>query len=236
MATNPWAMARVGESIEDVPDYAPPQHGAYAAPSLEAGDAYNDEFGWSPTLAQRGSTVETPSSQRLGITPSYSPRPNAIRPPEEHWRVIDADEARRHSIEDQDADGWTEKKGIQPTDRRWQDDPRRTPPPEPRLTSLLAPRTYSFVRLFDQFNRTHGSDPLIGSRRRFNGMHFSMADHRRNYEIGGMQPARSGRNTYRLEPPPWDADVVDLPPREPDMPQSRLRSVELPYGTRSWRL
>jgi len=64
-----------------------------------------------------------------------------------------------------------------------------------------------------------------------------MADHRRNYEIGGMQPATSRRNTFRIEPTPWDTDIVDMPPNvAPVAAQARIQSVEVAYGTRNFRL
>lgn len=90
----------------------------------------------------------------------------------------------------------------------------------------MSPNTYSFVRPFDQTPE-----------RQFNGVHFSMADHRRDYEIGGMTPAYKPRNTYRIEPAPWDKDIVDMPPNvQPDISE-RIVSVDVPPTTnRSWRL
>jgi hypothetical protein len=170
--------------------------------------------------------VETPSAQRLGTIPRFDFSQNPVRPPEEYFDKRDADKKQRHSVEHQDADGWTESKGILPTDMRWEYNPRLKPPPEPRKTSVMAPTTYSFTRPFmDGFART------------FNGTHFSMADHRRNYEILGMAPTRTPRNTYRIEPTPWDVDIVDLPPSyEPDAVQARLRGVEVPGSGRAMRL
>lgn len=238
MVFNPFAVSRVGESETDTRQYALPQSAAFAVPSLEAGDAYIDEFGWAPVLARgNGSAVEVPSAQRLGSIPRRDYRPDPVRPPEEFFDRLGADNIGRHGLEDVHPTGWREQKGVLPTDRRWEDDPRRTPPAEHRWTMGMAPSTYSFTRLFDQFNRTHAGDPLTGSARQFNGNHFSMADHRRTYEVGGMAPVHSARNTYRLTPPPWDTDVVDLPPVQgSNTVNARVRSVELPFGTRSWRL
>lgn len=229
MAFNPFATRKTVEEdtpatpIADVPEYAVPQHGAYAAPTLEAGDAYNDEFGWSPR-SLRPSAVETPSAQRLGTIRRFDYRPDPLRAPEEWYNRNARDENARHSVEDVDADGWTESKGITEGDRRWAPNPRSVPPAESRRTQQMSPSSYFFVRPFDQ----HAA-------RQFNGHHFSMADHRRDYEILGMSPVRNSRNTYRLEPTPWDIDVVDVPPvQEPT--SARLTAVELPYGPRSWRI
>ena len=208
-----------------VPQYAVPQHGAYSVPTLESGSPYNDEFGWGPKL--RTSPTEIPSAQRLQAMPTIDRRPQPLtESPEIFWDRLDKDDAKRHSVESQHTIGWGEKKGVFPTDLRWVDNPRRKPPPESRITQKLAPRSYSFTRPFDQH-----------SARTLNGTHFSMADHRRKYEILGMAPIVKPRNTYRLEPTPWDVDVTDTAPaREPTTVQARLTGVELPPSSRSYRL
>lgn len=215
---------RADVPIMEAPQYAVPQHGAFSVPPIEAGAPYNDEFGWGPKL--RTSTVEIPSAQRLGTIPRYDYRPEPVRPPEEFWDRIDADTEVRHRVEDQRAIGWAEKKGVLPTDKRWADNPRRYPPAENRVTQQMSPSRYSFTRPFDQ----HAA-------RYLNGMHFSMADHRRNYEILGMAPIVRPRNTYRLEPVPWDVDIVDMAPvSNPTTTQARLTDVNVPMPSRSYRL
>lgn len=234
---NPWAHSRT-EDARDVPNVAVQQNNAYAVPPLSAGDAYIDVFGWAPTLSQRTSTVETPSAQRLGTIARYDYSGfDRTGQPEREDHGLDADKDYRYSVEDQNATGWTTATGFNPGDRRWADNPRRDPPPEPRPMQRMGPRTYLFTRLFDQLNRTHAGDPLTGSARTLNGQHFSMADHRRKYDILGMRPPSGRRNTYRMEPQPWDLDVVDLPPSNgPTLPEARVRSVELPTASRSMRL
>jgi hypothetical protein len=61
-------------------------------------------------------------------------------------------------------------------------------------------------------------------------MHFSMADHRRTYDVLGMAPVQSRRNTYRADPAPWDANVVDMPVDVSPV-NARVRVVELPART-----
>lgn len=230
MATfNPWATRKVAQQdtpatpIADTPDYPAPEHGAYAVPPLASGDAYMREFGWS-NKSLRPSAVDVPAAQRLMTIPREDYRPDPVRPPGEFWDKLDRDDKQRHNIEYQDADGWTEQKGVAPSDKRWADNPRLTPPPEPRPTLSMAPSSYLFVRPWDNY-----------SARYLNGTHFSMADHRRDYEILGMAPVRSMRNTYRLEPAPWDTDVVDSPPPTPVV-NARVQGTELPFGPRSYRL
>lgn len=214
-----------GMAVTPVPEYAVPQHGSYAVPSLNAGSPYIKDLGWGP--GQRvgpQSAVEYPDAHRTNTAMIQTQGPSGGSA-ERFYGRLDADEKQRHSVEDIDADGWTEQKGVTASDRRWAPNPRSTPVPESRPTQQMAPRTYSFVRPFD-----------TGYARQFNGMHFSMADHRRNYEVLGMAPVVSRRNTFRQEPIPWDQNVVDMPENmEGSIPSARLVSPELP-PQRSWRL
>ena len=227
--SNPYAHGRTEQEFAS-PDYPQTETGRYAAPGYDEDAPWNDEQGWSPSL--RVSPTSEPDSARLGTTPLRQYRPDGSRAPEEFWDPIDKDDRQRHSVEDVDANGWSESKGISGGDKRWEYNPRLHPPPEPRLTNLLSPRTYSFTRPFLT------NTPKI-SARLFTGEHFSMADHRRTYDIGGMAPAKHRRNTWRIDPTPWDVDYVDVPPdTTPDVPQARLQSVEVAYGNgnRNWRL
>jgi hypothetical protein len=231
------AYAADESALEDMtPQYAVPQHGSYASPGLQEGDAYTDTFGWTPEL--RNSTTETPSAQRNGSIPRFDSRPPPEHDPDRYWANRGADDIGRHkSQETVDPTHDAVNPGVYAGEKRWADNPRSTPVAETRVTQRHSPSSYSFSRLFDQFNRTHAGDAPTGSARSFNGDHFSMADHRRTYEILGMAPATSRRNTYRMEPTPYDANIVDLPPDiEPDTPNARLRSVELPAVGRAWRL
>jgi hypothetical protein len=209
--------------------YEPPPQ-AYAAFAVPGpGYPVNNPLGWAPT-SLRPSTVDYPSAQRTGEFARVDMRPDPASPPEYYWIPRDRDEKTRHSVEYQDADGWTEQKGS----KRFAPNPRAIPPPETRPTESMAPSTYLFTRPFDQ-ERTYG-DARIHWRRELNGTHFSMADHRRDYPILGMAPAnRVRRNTFRLMPPPWDSNLVDLPPQS-DMPYERVRSAEVPPVQRSYRL
>lgn len=226
MANDPWAHSRTENAIP-TPEY-PEMSSRYAAPGLEEDAPYNDEFGWSPAL--RLSAQEIPDNSRLQERALRDFYPDGNKTPEQFYKNRDADDAARHRVEDQDANGWNEIKGIG-TERRWTPNPREIPPPETRITEKLSPRSYSFLRPF-KHGLGKGSVPNA-----LNGQHFSMADHRRNYEIGGMTPSWSRRNTFRIEPTPWDTDVVDMPPNVPPVTvDARIQSVEVAYGTRNFRL
>ena len=202
----------------------------FVAPNEDS--PFIDEFGWSPD--PRRVPGNTPDPARTGDIPNRDVRPDARRSPLNFWRKKDADKAKRHTVESVDADGWEETKEFpgydRPSSKRFADNPRLVPSPEPRITSRLAPSSYSFTRPFL-------TDTAKVGERQFNGMHFSMADHRREYEVMGMAPARNLRNTYRMEPEPWDNDIVDLPPVTDVSPDARIRSVNIPMDqSRNWRL
>ena len=199
----------------------PQQTAAFADPP--PGYPVNNPLGWAPEYVRPTDGAGVRQDMRVDPT----------RPPSETWAPRDADEAKRHSVEDQDADGWTEQKGG--SGKALAADPRRIPPPESRPTQQMAPRSYSFTRPFDQFNKVY-ADIQVGARRQLNGTHFSMASHKREYEILGMEPARrSRRNTFRLTPGPWDADLIDMPPVV-ESPYQRVRSVDVPPSGRAYRL
>lgn len=206
-------------------DYGQPSQ-AYAAPGPDANAPYNDEFGWGPS--PKIGVENTPDAMRLGSYPTRTMRPNGGDAPQRYYGPQDADHSSRHSVEDVDANGWKEQKDrykIGP-------DPRWNPPVETRATSDMAPRSYSFVRPWDQGTKGNGA-------REFNGTHFSFADHRRDYEILGIKPWSQHRNTYRVDPAPWDADMYDVPPPESIGTTSygRVQSVDLPENpSRSFRL
>jgi hypothetical protein len=209
----------------NVPEYGAP-NSAYSAPSIHEPNAYNDEFGWAFPL--ENGLDGTPDDMRLGSQPSRDVRPHPSHP-RKHYAAIDTDDQHRHTAEDQDADGWAKQGGHY----RVGIDPRWNPPAEERATSQLSPRSYSFTRPYDQLSKGNGA-------RQFNGVHFSMADHRREYPILGMKPATARRNTYRIDPAPWDHDYYDIPPESTvgTTTQARVQTYEIPpsIATRSYRL
>lgn len=192
-------------------------------------DGFMDNPGgeWAPGLSTGAESI--PDAHRMRTMPLYQYRPPADAPPEQWWNGPNGpgEEGlrRAEAVETVDGDGWRMFRGFSPTEmfrKRAAPDVRRTPPPESRKTSDMAPTTYSYTRPFDQ-----------DKARQFNGNHFSMADHRRNYEIYGMQPVRNRRNTFRADPQPWDTDIVDEAPTYTPQ-QARVMSVDLPLR-RSWR-
>lgn len=178
--------------------------------------------GWAPTL--REGTDNTPDPQRTEEMPRTDRRAN-LRNPLAWWRKLDADTAARESVVQQQSIGFTELKGGSGHGRA--PDPRWTPPPESRPTQQMSPHTYLFQRPFDQ---------TIA--RRLSGQHVSMAVNRRNYDILTMTPVTNRRNTYRVEPSPWDTDIVDETPSATEgRPSARLQSPNImPAPSSAYRL
>lgn len=218
-------QAGTAGEYSNAPDYGTP-NSAYAAPDVHRDAPYNDEFGWGPKT--RISVENTPDAMREFAAPVRDFRPDGAGSPKPFYAQRDADGKQRESVTDQDANGWNEKKDrykIGP-------DPRWNPPAETRVTEQLSPRSYSFTRPFDQGTKGNGA-------RQLNGQHFSMADHRREYPILGMRPWGSNRNTYRVDPAPWDADMYDVPPESTmgAVTNGRIQAVDVPdSGGRSYRL
>jgi hypothetical protein len=186
----------------------PGQYGTYIQYEDSPNPAYVPEsgnheyvfpFGWATKLATK--IGGTPDAQRERGERTYTVRPDGDEPPTRFYGPLDAETKRRESITGTDAVGWQEQTGeyLPGPDPRW-----NPPSDKDRLTSGMSPASYSFHRPFDQLSKGNGA-------RTFNGMHFSMADHRRNYPIGEMDSAKSYRNTYRASPIPWDADTYDAP-------------------------
>lgn len=219
---NPYSAP---EGLDDNlhPQYVVPNSSAFAAPSpmLENGTMDSPTGAYSDIL--RTAPGATPDPQRIGVMPVREDRPAPAQAPEVFWRGIDADRKARHSVETLDADGWEEFKAG--SGKRAAPNPRSVAAAESRPTMRLSPANWSFTR------------PMWGGPRDLTGMHFSMADHRRNYPILGMQPVRNWRNTYRLPPLPYDLDMVDVPPNDPtDLPTARIQSVEVPMASPVRRL
>lgn len=79
-------------------------------------------------------------------------------------------------------------------------EPGNHPPDDPRI--VRAGVGYTFLRDWWKASRE----------KEMNGSHVSLADNAVVNPVGGMRPnyERNKRNTYRIEPEPWDLNYVDL--------------------------
>lgn len=200
----------------------------YAAPT-EGTDAQgwiDSAFGAYALRPGASALESTPDQQRLNHFPKRDMMPEPGYAPEYFWtgpRGPGTEMMIRHRVEFQDADGIEVKA---PNVGQSAPDPRWVPPAEPRLTNRLSPHNYVFTRPFAQ-----------DTERLFNGIHFSMADHRRDYEILGMSPFTYKRNTYRADPTPWDEDRVDMPNPSGRSTAGPIVAFDIPpSGSQSWRL
>jgi hypothetical protein len=215
-----------------------------AAPENAGNTQYSTSpvVAWAPVL-EAGDDGKTPSKQRITNSEGHDYRPSPFTDPPSHWWLGPGpgreNYVRTGNVENVDGDGWAMYRpptGTSPW-KEAADNPRRHPPAEPRPTNLMAPKTYAYTRPFDSGGLPKSPTKL------FNGIHFSMADHRRNYQIYGMKSPATRRNTYRLDPAPWDQNIVDLGSGDLPVAQeynARLTQVDVPPTTarvgKSWRL
>ena len=171
--------------------------------------------GYSESPIQAFAPKPTGDPDRLQTRKRVDARANLANPLA-WWRRRNMDVDERHAVESVDADGFTERKSG--SGRARADDPRWNPPAESRPTQQMSPHTYIFERPFDARHA-----------RTFTGEHFSMADHRRTYDIFGMAPVTKRTNTFRIEPGPSDADIMDA---------ESIVTVDVPIAVteRGWRL
>lgn len=204
--------------IEYVKPYVGPVSQVYASDDIGHDEMWSDtpNQAWAPHL--RPDVDGIPDAQRLRTvnTVSYRPGPQY---PAHTWSdgpgAVGKESLYRHqAVESPDTPpnqilGRTEIKNRAAN-------PYWFPPPEPRPTTQMMPASRTYMRPFDQ-------DPQKG----FNGQHFSLADHRRNYEVFGMEPMRDWRNTSYSQPGPWDVNIVDAPANY-DLPHQRLAQTDIP--------
>jgi hypothetical protein len=200
-------------------DYAVPTYGT-------DGPGYDDSpaGAYATRLdAQPGATPDPSRNQQIARR-DYRPEPEYY--PGYFWSGVTGpgtERMLRHDVEFLDADGIQAR---QPGAGQSAPDPRWVPPPEPRPTNRLSPSSYVFTRPFDQ-----------AYERSFNGNHFSMADHRRQYPILGMAPSPYRRNTFRTDPVPWDSFRTDMPNEQPSATPGRIVAYDLPpMNDQSYRL
>lgn len=217
--------------IDDVPTFEMPGSRDYAVPAPNS----NEENGFmdSPSGAWAAGLHSvpggTPDPMRLGTMPERDFRPNPAQAPEEFWSDREGDKDRQETAArvTQSTIGFKENQGLL---RRFAPNPRSreagAPIADTRPTQSMSPHRYIFTR------------DMWGGPMRNNGEHFSMADFRRDYPVGGTQPVRTWRNTYRIMPVPYDADMIDVDPTTltPSIPSAVIESPVPAMASATWRL
>lgn len=177
--------------------------------------------GWEPvspsaTELRIGADGTTPDIRRIQQWDSPPESPDPRRALYEN-----AERVTRHAeLETLHATGWEELQEY--PGLAFMKHPRWRPYYSIRPTSRMGPNTYAFTRRWSIPQST--------------GVHFSLADHRRNFPVGGMKPqGRIGENTYRLDPAPWDADRYVVSAENVSPEDYRVISAVAP-ASRNYRL
>lgn len=221
---NPYARpkGKDGESPDPTNEFVFGGFGAYAVP--EPPDSSDPEYttSYSPELQRGGSPDGTklPDDIRVGTREEPENDPNDRQYNRRRW----SNKLRRHSVEETTT-GWNvqqETAGPPAQNPMWS---------QPRLpirpTANNSPLNYQFQRPWYVPRNVAEIDPALATEQR---MHFSLADHRRTYDIMGMQPRGGvGVNTYRATPQPWDEDLF-IPPSAPNVSDNGFA------GNRTFRL
>lgn len=199
----------------DVPDQAEPPWSGGEVPGSEEGYA---------TELRIGSEGTTPDDIRIG---KREPPENDPNDPDYNLHQK-SDFHRRHAVE-QTVTHWNVRQENDPIPKR----PRDGDVLPTRPTAKKSPLSYLFTRPWHipRFvEEIYGDDAQDerGALRR----HFSLADHRRLYQIYGMAPRGGvGTNSYRKDPGPWDQDLVYPVNETPE----RGTSLSFIAGNRSFR-
>lgn len=220
MATNPYATPppRPGRAP------APAQglwagNSRYAVPDVPETTDPEYTLGFSPTLKAGGSPDGSQLPDDIRVGTRKSPVGNNYNEPK--WVAHRQAEKRVREESDHTEVMWSVKQERIPPPNMplWNQD---RPPTRPTATN--SPTGYAFQRDWHiPRNITDALSPDAVT-------HFSMADHRRNYEIMTMKPqGRVGVNSYRVSPRPWDENLFVAP--QDNAPRSSIAT-----GSRAYRL
>lgn len=217
--SNPYARpVNPGDGSAPNPtnDYIWSGPGRYSVPDIpESTDPTYVDGAYSPELSAAGSPTGVPDDIRIG---TRKPPPNSPQHSEVyHNRYNEA--YRRYAVE-QTTVGWKVKqeKVAAPIVPEWTQ--QRMPI---RPTADMSPAGYQFRR------PEHRPRPIKDAVGNEAVEHFSMADHRREWEIYGQKPQGGiGVNTYRAPVRPWDENNF-IPPQ----PVNHASSL---FGSHAYRM
>ena len=179
---------------------------------------------FAPTMGVNAGGTQWTHQEVIDGAENADPRVNPSHP-EKYWQQRDRDDSARHSAQNRSSVGWqtpvTDRVSFVPATR----------PASDRWTGYAHPELDS---------QTVVSAGAAMEPRELTGIHMSLADHRRDYEIYGQVPVKRARNTYRLEPTPWDADIIDSPAQDQIPVQAEIEvpaTVQNNYmGNRTYRM
>lgn len=219
---NPYAKPSYGEE-KQVPNpsgvYRLGGYVRYAVPDIpETTDAeYTD--GFSPELRPSPDGTSLPDDIRIGLREPPPNDPNDFA----YTTRRTSEQSERYS-HDKTAESWDVQHHKVPAGQNPMWDQERLPI---RPSASRSPLGYLFQRPWRiprNIKDALGEDAVA---------HFSMADHRRAYQIYGMAPrGGTGVNSFRLEPRPWDENLVT---RSAPVPSGEP-GKNIVGGTRNYRL
>jgi hypothetical protein len=199
--------------------------GRYSVPGVEATTDPEYTTGFSPTLKSGGSSDGSQLPDNVRIDKREPPVGENYNDPE--WQARQNSEGLRRHQDDETREMWKVRQAKVPAPHvpLWTQERAPTRP-----TATNSPTGYAFQRPWHiprNVNDVMGPGAVSSTGASLE--HFSLADHRRRYEILGMKPqGRMGVNSYRATPRPWDEQLFIAP--EPPARQSTIT------GTRSFRL
>lgn len=199
---NPYArpVTKAGEAPDPSGSYVWGGPGRYSVMDIPESTDPEYQLGGSPALAATGSPDGTmlPDDIRIG---TREPPPNDPNRTDVNQRRY-SDFHRRHSVE-QTTVGWDVQQYKVPAGQNPLWTQERLPI---RPTATRSPLGYAFRR---PEHHPRNIKDAVGEDAQD---HFSLADHRRAYEIYGQKPQGGvGMNTYRVQPTPWDNNLF-VPP------------------------
>lgn len=215
---NPYAhpLTADGSAPNPTNQYIWAGPGRYSVPDIpESTDPTYVDGAYATELNVAGSPTGTPDDIRIG---TRKRPPNSPQDPEVYHRRYNE---------------FYQRLAVERTDVNWHVQQYKVPAPQvpiwtqerlpTRPTADLAPMPYMFRR--PEHRPRNIKDAIDGTAVE----HFSMADHRRTWEIMGQKPQGGiGINTYRAPVRPWDENNF-IPP----IPENHASEL---FGSKSFRL
>lgn len=203
MAVNPYATPTMRTGAAP-----PPAHALWGGPGRYAvkqvPESTDPEWttGFSPQLKAGGSTDGSalPDDIRTG----HREPPVGENYNDPAWQARQNSEFLKRHSDDHTEEMWKVQQRRVPGGQNplWVQDREPTRP-----TARNSPTGYAFQRYW---HVPRNAADALGENA---VLHFSLADHRRKYQIMTMKPqGRLGVNTYRADPRPWDENLYIPPP------------------------
>lgn len=180
------------------------RHQAYVNPALPDSTDPDYTLAYSPEIRPAGSSDGTQFPDDIRIGRRRPPGPKTRNRNEPAWQAHETREMLARHAQDKYADSWKVVQGRVPFPRMpiWEQERLPTrPTANESPTGYLAKIPKSIPRNAAEI---FGDEAVL---------HFSLADHRRVYPIMTQKPqGRTGVNTYRSTPKPWDEQLYNPTP------------------------